>query len=141
MYKFVPVFLFLLVGCDPGPAVPCDYCHAMREGAKRYTCDKCQKTHSACDVDRAVMHYSEAAAYRGRISYSATAVLTCPSPEEPKALYGTIAPPNPWPLWKQIMFGSLALAIFFGGYAKGRRDEAKSVFPKNEESLKERGLK
>lgn len=144
MFKFFPVFLFLLVGCDPSPALTCDYCHAMREGAKRYVCDKCKQTHAACDVERAVLHYEpNGATMRGGVSYSATGLLTCPSPEDPARPNTGSSPEltNTIPLWMQIVSGIVFLVAFFGGYAKGRRDEAKSIFPKNPEDLKERGLK
>jgi hypothetical protein len=142
MFKFFPVFLLLLVGCDPRPTLQCDYCHTMREGAQRYVCDKCKETHAACDVDRAVMHYEQSTTFRGRASYSATGLLTCPSPED--ATTRVVEKPEPMktlPLWMQIAGCVLTLVAFFGGYAKGRTDETRSPFCKKKECLKARGLK
>lgn len=142
MFKFSAAFLFLIVGCDPGPMLQCDYCHALREGAKRYVCDKCKMTHAACDVDRAVMHYEEGVTIRGRVSYSATGLLVCPSPDDSIAVrVSAPEPPKKWPLWQQVMFGCLGLALFFGGYSKGRGDEARSPFCRKKECLNARGLK
>lgn len=125
MMKHFPVFLFFLVGCDPGPTLKCDYCHAMREGVKRYVCDKCKMPHAACEVERAVMHYEETTTFRGRISYSATGLLVCPSPEdptkEPVEAVAAVPPALPRKLSTadQIVGGILLVLVFFLGYGKG----------------------
>lgn len=118
------VLLLLLVGCEPDPTLQCDYCHALREGAKRYVCDQCKMTHSACDVDKAVMHYEDSGVtIRGRISYSATGLLVCPSPDEPrKETVVEVAPrgnrPPPGTLFAIIT----GVILFFLGYLLGRKD-------------------
>lgn len=133
MIRFLVIFL-LLSGCDPGPALKCDYCHVSREGTKRYVCDKCQMPHSACDVDRAVMHYSESGSFRGRTSYSATSVLVCPSPEDPaKEPHAEIVASREEPLyigelWRRapiafmiMQLGAIALGYLIAGVLTARR--------------------
>jgi hypothetical protein len=117
------ILILLLMGCEPDPALKCDYCHVVRKGAQRYVCDKCKMPHSACDVDRAVMHYEEGGlTIRGRVSYSATGLLVCPSPEDPAT---ESKEPAVLPTAYKISTGDLIFDIFLGalaffiGYAKG----------------------
>lgn len=113
MIRFLIIFL-LLSGCDPGPTLKCDYCHVSREGAKRYVCDKCKMTHSACDADKAVMHYSESGVWRGQASYSATGLLTCPSPEDPNHAEIYVATDEPKTYSIVVVAGALLCGFFMG---------------------------
>lgn len=128
------LFVLLLAGCDPfaEPELKCDYCHVMREGAKRYLCDKCKSVHVACKVEQAILHYDEKSGLRGAIYYSATSVLTCPLEraaadvkEGPELLP---MKPEKAPLKERIsngefflfLFGILVFCAIF--YSKGRFD-------------------
>ncbi len=129
----ISLLLLALAGCDPGPSVLCDYCHVVREGAKRYTCDKCKSSHVACDVERAVLHYEETGrTIRGHISYSATGVLVCPPPEEVKVnplipeMKKNPEPEGPPPLYLVIGFWLMVAAVVWTwgmdfGYSRAKK--------------------
>jgi len=121
----------LLVGCDPGPAMKCDYCRTERYKVQRYICDKCKTPHAACDAERSILNYTKNEGLRGAIYYSSTSIMTCPAPpdgSEPvitPAAEITPATISNLPLSDKIIAGVIMVALFFIGYARGRMDRPK----------------
>ncbi len=104
----------------------CDYCGEVREGARRYACLTCKKSHVSCSIDKGILMSQDGIDSRGFHYNVHTSISVCPAPVVAKAekpgppTVTEAAPKSKMQMLLEIVFLFLCAIIC---YAKGRVDE------------------